>query len=256
MKIKILVLIVLFGLCNGAIGQVISENLSGEITYESRANRYERAKKILQDDALISPFQEYLEVLAKDRFDIKEYLLKFDYKSGTYNSLSKEIAKNNLDFYIDFPVASTYRDLSTDSILIHKKVIGETVFVKDKSFSIKWKFTNEKMDVAGYECRRANGVLNDSIYVVAFYSEEIQVPLGPSIFGGLPGIILGISIPHDNINIFAKNVTLKETTVPVGIYDAKKVKNMDSFTTFMKELSSPNPKRNGGAQFNIRTSFL
>lgn len=256
MKIELLILIVFFGLCNSAVGQVITQNLSGEITYESRANRYERAKKILQDDALEPPFQDYLQTLAKDRFDIKQYLLKFDYKSGTYNSLSKEIAKNNLDFYIDFPTESVYRDLSTDSILIRKNVIGESIFLKDKSFSIKWKFTNEKMDIAGYECRRANGVLNDSIYVVAFYSEEIQVSLGPSIFGGLPGMILGISIPHDNINIFAKNILLKEISVSPSTYDMKKAKNMDSFTTFMKELPFADQKRNGGTQFNMRTNFL
>ncbi|TCQ98919.1 GLPGLI family protein [Sphingobacterium sp. JUb20] len=256
MKTKFLVLIVFFGLCNSVIGQVISENLSGEITYESRANRYERAKNILHDAALESPYQEYLQVLAKDRFAVKEYTLKFDDKSGLYSSVSKDNSKNNLDFYIDFPTEYVYRDLSTDSVFIQKNVIGESMFIKDKGISIKWKFTNERMDIGGYECRRANGVLNDSIYVVAFYSEEIQVPLGPSIFGGLPGIILGISIPHDNINIFAKNILLQETVVQSVSYDAKKTKNIDGFITFMKELPFSNPKRSGGVKFNIRTSFL
>jgi GLPGLI family protein len=36
----------------------------------------------------------------------------------------------------------------------------------------------------------------DSVYVFAFYTEEITLPGGPASFHGLPGTIMGITIPR------------------------------------------------------------
>ena len=47
----------------------------------------------------------------------------------------------------------------------------------------------------------------DSIYVVAFYSDEIPVSGGPESFSGLPGMILGLALPHENVTWFATKVT-------------------------------------------------
>jgi GLPGLI family protein len=47
----------------------------------------------------------------------------------------------------------------------------------------------------------------DSIYVVAFYTEEIPVSGGPESFCGLPGMILGVALPHENVTWFATKVT-------------------------------------------------
>ncbi|RZL12152.1 MAG: GLPGLI family protein, partial [Pedobacter sp.] len=50
------------------------------------------------------------------------------------------------------------------------------------------------------------------VYVVAYYSNQIAVSGGPESFTGLPGMILGLALPHENITWFATKVT--ETTVP------------------------------------------
>ncbi len=73
-------------------------------------------------------------------------------------------------------------------------------------------------EIAGYTCRRANALVMDSIYVVAFYTEVIPVSSGPEIFSGLPGMILGVALPHENVTWFATSVkdndTLKEIKPP------------------------------------------
>ncbi len=46
----------------------------------------------------------------------------------------------------------------------------------------------------------------DSIYVVAFYTDEILTTGGPESFTGLPGMILGIAIPHEHVSWFATKV--------------------------------------------------
>jgi GLPGLI family protein len=67
----------------------------------------------------------------------------------------------------------------------------------------------------------------DSIYVVAFYTDEILAEGGPESFTGLPGMILGISLPHEHVSWFATkveavNVTEAQVTPPVK---GKKVNN-------------------------------
>lgn len=77
---------------------------------------------------------------------------------------------------------------------------------------VEWKYTDEIRNIAGYDCRRANAIIRDSIYVVAFYAEEIPVPTGPESFHGLPGMILGLAIPSEHITWFATKVTEKNFT--------------------------------------------
>ncbi|MGI4899895.1 MAG: GLPGLI family protein [Janthinobacterium lividum] len=102
-------------------------------------------------------------------------------------------------------------DLGTGTFIDQKKVFEETFLVKDSIRKINWKVTDETRDIAGYTCRRANAIVLDSIYVVAFYTDEIAVSGGPESFAGLPGMILGVALPHENITWFATKVN--EVTV-------------------------------------------
>jgi GLPGLI family protein len=47
----------------------------------------------------------------------------------------------------------------------------------------------------------------DSIYVVAFYTDQIPVSGGPESFTGLPGMILGVALPYEHITWFATKVS-------------------------------------------------
>jgi GLPGLI family protein len=59
----------------------------------------------------------------------------------------------------------------------------------------------------------------DSIYVVAFYTDEIITRGGPESFTGLPGMIMGLVIPHEHVSWFAtkvytENITDKDLAIP------------------------------------------
>jgi GLPGLI family protein len=100
-----------------------------------------------------------------------------------------------------------YTDLQTETSIEQKKVFEETFLVKDSTRKIRWKITDETREIAGFTCRRANAIIMDSIYVVAFYTDKIPVSGGPESFTGLPGMILGVALPHENITWFATSVT-------------------------------------------------
>nr|MBC7612021.1 GLPGLI family protein [Pseudopedobacter sp.] len=96
----------------------------------------------------------------------------------------------------------------TQGVFTTKKAVFEDNFiVKDSVRKIDWKITSEVREIAGYNCRRANALIMDSIYVVAFYTDEIPVSGGPESFTGLPGMILGIALPYEHVTWFATKVT-------------------------------------------------
>lgn len=87
-----------------------------------------------------------------------------------------------------------------------KEIYDKTYLVSDSTRIIRWKITDEIRTIAGFECRRANALLMDSIYIVAFYTDAILTRGGPESFNGLPGMILGLAIPDQHITWFATSV--------------------------------------------------
>ena len=57
-------------------------------------------------------------------------------------------------------------------------------------------------NIAGFDCKRANAALWDSVIVIAYYCEAIPVSGGPESFTGLPGMILGLEMPDEHTSIF------------------------------------------------------
>ncbi len=67
----------------------------------------------------------------------------------------------------------------------------------DSIKEINWKLVpTESRMIAGFNCRKAYTVLFDSVYVFAFYTDEITISGGPVGLHGLPGMILGVTIPR------------------------------------------------------------
>ena len=99
-----------------------------------------------------------------------------------------------------------YCDLDNEKMVSQKKVFEQLFLVEDSTRKIRWKITDETRTIAGLECRRANAVIMDSIYVVAFYTDEIIASGGPESFTGLPGMILGVALPHQHVTWFATRV--------------------------------------------------
>jgi GLPGLI family protein len=101
-------------------------------------------------------------------------------------------------------------DLETQLMNSQKKVFEDTYLLQDTIGKIEWKITEELRTVAGFECRKAVAIICDSVYVVAFYTDEITVSGGPESFNGLPGMILGLAIPRLHTTWFATKLELVE----------------------------------------------
>lgn len=89
-----------------------------------------------------------------------------------------------------------YFDHTSGKVNIQKNVLGTNFNIDDSIQKLDWKITNEHKIIAGFDCRKAVTVIFDSVYVFAFYTDEIAISGGPCSLHGLPGMILGVTIPR------------------------------------------------------------
>ncbi|MDB5136227.1 MAG: hypothetical protein JWP37_2830 [Mucilaginibacter sp.] len=217
MKHTIITIVCLMLLSGSLSAQNAHFTRAGTIEFEKKVNMYALIQKVINKDNEAF-FQPAFDAYKKNspQFKTAKSTLSFTDNKTLYNPIVPENANTSMDFFSNNPAASqnnvVYTDLSTNTGVVQKNVFEETFLVKDSTRKITWKITDETRDISGYTCRRANGIMMDSIYVVAFYTPEIPVSGGPELFSGLPGMILGVALPHENITWFATKVT--DTTLP------------------------------------------
>ncbi|RKR82534.1 GLPGLI family protein [Mucilaginibacter gracilis] len=192
------------------LGQNTHFATDGVVEYDKTINMYALIKKNIDKDneSWYAPlFEQYKKT--QPQFKTYKSTLTFSKDKTLFTPIEPDPAPNS--FYSNDPMAvqnnTIFTDLASQSVIMQKKVFDELFLVRDTTRKIKWKITTETRDVAGYKCRRANAIVMDSIYVVAFYTDEIAVTGGPESFSGLPGMILGVALPHENVTWFASKVT-------------------------------------------------
>ncbi|MCB0696489.1 MAG: GLPGLI family protein [Chitinophagaceae bacterium] len=99
-----------------------------------------------------------------------------------------------------------YTDFLTGNVTAQKQVYEEKFLVKDSMRKIKWTIKDEVRTIAEYKCRKAVGVMYDSVYVIAFYTEDIPASGGPEMFGMLPGMIMEVAVPRLHTTWIASKV--------------------------------------------------
>jgi GLPGLI family protein len=120
-----------------------------------------------------------------------------------------------------------YFDFTNNKFSMQKDVVGSKFYVADSVPQIEWKISNESRQIAGFNCRKAVGKIMDSVYVFAFYTDEITISGGPCSISGLPGMILGLTIPRMYISFIATKVMVNG----VNVASIKPVEAKKTYTT-------------------------
>jgi GLPGLI family protein len=221
MKTKLITLAVLLFICNLLAAQNAHFTTGGTIEYEKSANTFAIIKRLYGDDLnqgfMQTAYDQYKKT--QPQFRVLKSTLTFGGDRTLFTPIPPEGAPAS---FFSVPTADqnniVYSDLTARTRTIQKNVYEQTFLVKDSLRKIKWKITDETRDIAGYTCRRANGLMMDSIYVVAFFANQIPVSGGPESFSGLPGMILEVALPHENLVWRATKVTegsaAEQTIIP------------------------------------------
>jgi GLPGLI family protein len=216
---------------------------SAKITFEKKVN----LQRQMADNDWISDD-------AKDK--MKKYVTtnweyNFNETTSSYKAQKKETETSDAMFFFDMGQnnAEMFTDLDQHKRVIKKSIMGEDYILQDTVPQLNWKIMNDVRKIAGYECRKAIGVINDTVYVVAFYTDEILLKGGPEGFTGLPGMILGLAIPRYNSTWFATkvesvNVPIFEITAPTKGKRAETEKDFKKLTDLVTKYDDKKKPQN------------
>ena len=164
----------------------------------------------------------------KDRLP-ESSLSYFDFIGDTVKSVFKPGREVPFDPRGWRPLANenvVFTDYVSQRSVTQKPVFEETFLVEDSLAKINWKVTADTRIIAGFECRKAVGIIHDSLAVFAFYTDEILIPGGPESVHGLPGMILGMGVPRLHTTWFATKVEVNGVNLK-PVVPATKGKKVD-----------------------------
>lgn len=138
------------------------------------------------------------------------FTFESDGKKALYSPMVNKDAEPRRGFFMS-PAATdniVYSDFENKTSVSLKNVFEKTYLIEDSLRNAKWKITNDFRQIAGFNCRRATTVIMDSVFVVAFYTDEIMIPGGPESFNSLPGMIMGLVINRLHTTWYATKVSV------------------------------------------------
>ncbi|HLF45998.1 MAG TPA: GLPGLI family protein [Chitinophagaceae bacterium] len=173
---------------------------SGMIEFEVRTNNH----KVFGDGFWAEMFKDRI-----PQFSTTYYSYTFNNDKSVYKYTRQDEktklpwGNNNVEENI------WYNDYAAGNFINQKFVFDDTYLLADSLMKIDWKLEpTETREIAGFLCRKAVGKIFDSVYVFAFYTDEIMISGGPMGINGLPGMILGITIPRMYSSWIATNLQL------------------------------------------------
>lgn len=178
---------------------------SGHIEFEKRSNQFSYYDQEEEQNTWIIEMKKAFPKMVSET-----YVMDFNEDKTVYKMLKADPAGKYVWGRKPSEDDITVKDMRSGQIALQRDIFEQTYLIKDSLRNYKWRMTNETRTIAGFECRKAVTIISDSVYIVAFYTEEITVSSGPESFGGLPGMILGLAVPRLQMTWFATKVELKE----------------------------------------------
>ena len=150
------------------------------------------------------------------------FTFESDGKKSIYSPIPEKEPETRRGFFMTGTATDNivYSDFESKTSVSLKNVFEKTYLLEDSLRKAQWKITNEFREIAGFNCRRATTIIMDSVFVVAFYSDEIMIPGGPESFYGLPGMIMGLVINRLHTTWYATKVSVTNVN-PAAIVPPK-----------------------------------
>jgi GLPGLI family protein len=225
-----LIFISLFLLASAEIAEAQVKFISsGRIEFEKRSNQFSYYDQEEEENSWVIEMKKAFPKMVSET-----YVMDFNEEKTVYKMLKPDPAGKYVWGRKPSEDDITVKDMRNGQIALQRDIFEQTYLVKDSLKNYKWRMTNETRTIAGFECRKAVTIISDSVYIVAFYTEEITVSSGPESFGGLPGMILGLAVPRLQMTWFATKVELKEPTA-TALAPKQKGKTV-TWTAYEKDL--------------------
>lgn len=179
--------------------------LSGKIEFERKVNIYAQMAE-MEDNPWFEKVKSQIPKFMNSYFD-----LQFDTARSIYKPGRKVDGNDMVKMFGGGPATENIvmTDFSAHKVHASKTIFEQKFLVEDSMRVLEWVVKDEIRTIANFKCFKAVGRICDSVYVVAFYTEDIPVAGGPEMFGGLPGMIMELAIPRLHTTWVATKVELE-----------------------------------------------
>lgn len=172
---------------------------SGSIEYEVRTNVHAQN----EGDEWFDRLKDQI-----PKFSVNYYTLLFSDNKSVYKFDRRGDAKKPFSFGLSDEENIWFNDYNNKSYATLMTLEGYLLFSGEQK-KINWKLLpNDQREIAGFNCRKAQTVLFDSVYVFVYYTDNITLSGGPMNLNGLPGTILGVTVPRLHTSWMATGVKL------------------------------------------------
>ena len=205
----------------------------GKIEYEKKVNVHAGMKDYGDDNN--SWYERMKSTIPQ--FNITYFNLFFDTAKATYKP-GREVENKTGWWGSPSTDNSVYTDFNAQKVTAAKSVFEQKFQVHDSMRKMSWRVKDEVRTIGNFKCYKAVGRICDSVYVVAFYTEDIPVSGGPEMFSGLPGMILELAIPRLHTTWVATHIDVtmpkqEDFEIPKK---GKKVTNKELYETVQSSL--------------------
>ncbi len=101
-----------------------------------------------------------------------------------------------------------YVDFGSGAMTETREFMGRTFLISGDRTTYPWKLGTEQREFLGYMVQQATAVL-DGAEIEAWFTPQIPVQAGPGPYGGLPGLILVLSVDGGHLLYSATEVNLE-----------------------------------------------
>ncbi|MFD2564210.1 GLPGLI family protein [Aquimarina rubra] len=256
-------------------GNISAQDFQGIATYQTN-----RKLDIQLDSTQVnSEMQKQIHEMMKKQFQ-KEYTLQFNKIESVYKEeerLGTPQPATGVRVMVAGSGASDilYKNNKEERFVAQRDMLGKLFLVKDSLTKLNWKLENETKKIGNYTCYKATAKrteqrsrsvsFNNSeenqeveeveITITAWYTPEIPINNGPSVFWGLPGLIMEVNDGQQSMlcNKIVLNPKKKVEIIPPG---KGKVVSETKFEEIlqkkMKEMQDRRPQRDDGNSMQIR----
>ena len=205
-------------LCFFIANNIFAQSNQGTIRYERKLDVHRH----LQDEQMKAMVPQ---------FQTTSYDLLFNDSISVYKSVPKDEAPDPFEnsgggghvvmkFGGPGDDGILYQNHSSGRLLEEASVEGKKYLITDSIRALSWKLSEETGVILGHTCKKATTTTSRGNKLVAWYSEDIPVPVGPDKTGGLPGAILKLDMDSAGVVYTAtqigSSVNAKDLRAPIG----------------------------------------
>ena len=150
-------------------------------------------------------------------------------------------------------VRATYVDFDEATYTQERNFMERTFLVSGEFEPLEWKLPGDEASILGHHVLKATA-MKDTISVEAWFAPGIPVPGGPALYGGLPGLILMLSLDEGHETYTAAEVDLE--TVPEFEKPSKgRSVTVEKFDQIVADKLAELEKTKGGRN-NVKTIII